>query len=298
MNIKDCQYFQKLSELKNFSDTARYFHVSQPTITYSLKRLEDEYGVKLVDRKSYANSLTLTHSGEQLLTHIKRILREDYLTKQDLARIKEKKIKMGLPPIITNYLLPEVFDQLRDENLLDLIEPVVDGSKELLEELKKGHTDISLLGTTQLPEDAELKYEVIKTHYFKLIASSKRNFNGPIDLTDLLKEDFILTDNNSVHRQVFKRFTDRYNVIPKVIFETSDHHLLLNLIKANKGISFIAETALYHEEGIQEVEVNNLKLPPFYILVIYRTNTLETPDFRKIIDIFTGISTDNKKIVN
>jgi len=289
MNIKDGQYFQKLSELKNFSDTARHFHVSQPTITYSLKRLEDEYGVKLVDRKSYANSLTLTYSGEQLLKHIKRILREDELTKRDLSRIKEKKIKMGLPPIITNYLLPEVFDQLRDADLLNNIEPVVDGSKELLEELKQGHTDISLLGTTRLPEDAELKYKVIKIHHFKLIASSRRKFDGPIDLTDLLKEDFILTDDNSVHRQVFKRFTDRYNVMPNVIFETSDHNLLLNLIKANKGISFIVETALYHEEGIQEVKVNNLELPPFYILLIYRTNTLETPDFRKIIDIFTHI---------
>ncbi|WP_125566277.1 LysR family transcriptional regulator [Companilactobacillus insicii] len=287
MNSKDWQYFQKLSELKNFSITARYFGVSQPTITYSLKRLEEEYGVKLVERKSYANSLKLTNAGNQLLKHANRIIREDYLAKSDLNRLKEQKIKMGFPPIITNYLLPNVFDELMKNDYLDKIDQIVDGSKELLSELKNGSLDISLLGTTRLPEDAELEYKVIKIQHFNLIASSKRDFGGSIDLNDLLKEEFILTDSNSVHRQVFKRFTDKYNVLPNVIFETSDYHLLLNLVKADKGISFIAETASSLEDGIQEVKVNNLKLPPFYILIIYRTNTLKTPDFSKIIDIFT-----------
>lgn len=287
MNAKDWQYFQKLSELKNFSDTARHFGVSQPTITYSLKRLEDEYGVQLVERKSYANSLRLTYAGDQLLKHVNRIIREDYLAKSDLKRLKSKKIKMGFPPIITNYLLPNVFDQLKEENFLTEIDQVVDGSKELLAELKNGRLDISLLGTTRLPEDAELEYEVIKVHRFNLIASSERDFGGSIDLNDLLKEDFILTDSNSVHRQIFKRFTDKYNVLPNVIFETSDYHLLLSLVKDNKGISFIAETASSLESGIQEVKVNNLELPPFYILLAYRTNTLKTPIFSKIIDIFS-----------
>ncbi|WP_334328786.1 LysR family transcriptional regulator [Companilactobacillus sp. HBUAS59699] len=287
MNAKDWQYFQKLSELKNFSDTARHFGVSQPTITYSLKRLEDEYGVQLVERKSYANSLRLTYAGNQLLKHVNRIIREDYLAKSDLKRLKDKKIRIGLPPIITNYLLPNVFDQLKENNFLDEMEQVVDGSKELLAELKNGRLDISLLGTTRLPEDAELEYKIIKVHHFNLIASKKRNFGDSIDLSDLLKEEFILTDNNSVHRQVFKRFTDKYNVLPNVIFETSDYNLLLNLVKADKGISFIAETASSLEEGIQEVKVNNLELPPFYILLVYRTNTLKTPIFSKIIDIFS-----------
>ncbi|WP_125590758.1 LysR family transcriptional regulator [Companilactobacillus jidongensis] len=292
MNSKDWQYFQKLSEFKNFSDTARHFGVSQPTITYSVKRLEDEYGVKLVERKSYANSLRLTYSGNQLLKHINRILREEYLAKSDLKRIKEQKIRMGFPPIITNYLLPNIFDELKENDFLNKVDQVVDGSKELLAELKNGRLDISLLGTTRLPEDAELEYKVIKVHHFNLIASDKRDFNGSIDLNDLLKEEFILTDSNSVHRQVFKRFTDKYNVLPNVIFETSDYHLLLNLVKADKGISFIAETASELEEGIQEVKVDNLTLPPFYILIVYRTNTLMTPTFSKIIDIFSNSCKD------
>lgn len=292
LNSKDWQYFQKLSELKNFSDTARHFGVSQPTITYSLKRLEEDYGMQLVERKSYANSLRLTYAGNQLLKHINRILREEYLAKSDLSRLKERKIKMGFPPIITNYLLPNIFDELKENNFLKEIDQVVDGSKELLAELKNGRLDISLLGTTRLPEDAELEYKVIKVHHFNLIASDKRDFGGSIDLNDLLKEEFILTDSNSVHRQVFKRFTDKYNVLPNVIFETSDYHLLLNLVRADKGISFIAETASALEEGIQEVKVNNLTLPPFYILVIYRTNTLKTPAFSKIIDLFSNSCKD------
>ncbi|AKP04017.1 hypothetical protein ABB44_10595 [Companilactobacillus farciminis] len=92
MNLKDYQYFKKLSELKNFSDTANFFGVSQPTITYSLKRLEDTYGLSLIKRKSFANSLSLTYAGRQLLMHVDRILLENDLISDDMERIKREKL--------------------------------------------------------------------------------------------------------------------------------------------------------------------------------------------------------------
>lgn len=72
MNVKDLKYFVKLQELKSYSDTAHYFGVSQPTITYAVKRLETEYQTELIVRKSYANSVTLTHAGDQILAHAKK----------------------------------------------------------------------------------------------------------------------------------------------------------------------------------------------------------------------------------
>lgn len=50
MNFKDLEYFQRLVREKNFTKVANAFHVSQPTITYAVKRLEDELGTQLVYR--------------------------------------------------------------------------------------------------------------------------------------------------------------------------------------------------------------------------------------------------------
>ncbi|AUI71078.1 LysR family transcriptional regulator [Companilactobacillus alimentarius] len=289
MNLKDYQYFKKLSELKNFSDTANFFGVSQPTITYSLKRLEQTYGLSLVKRKSYANSLSLTYAGQQLLTHIDRILLEDDLISDDMERIKREKIVMGWPPIITNYVIPKVFDRLRDADLLNSIIPVAESSKILLSKLKNGEIDLSLLGSTILPQENHLDYQLIKEHRFKFIASADRDVSKIKTVEQLFKEDFISLDEGSVHSQVLQHIIQRYNVTPQTMFRTADYHLMLNLVKADKGVSFVAETAIQDVDGIQEIKINDLQLPSFFILFVYRPNMVGDETLAKLMHIFRNI---------
>ncbi|MQS74846.1 LysR family transcriptional regulator [Companilactobacillus halodurans] len=289
MNLKDYQYFKKLSELKNFSETAKFYKVSQPTITYSLKRLEETYGISLVERKSYANSLSLTEAGQQLLVHINRILLENDLIEEDMHRIKRDKIVMGWPPIITNYLIPKVFDKLKQNGLLNTIVPVSEGSRELLSKLKNGKLDISFLGTTTLPQENHLDYQIIKKHQFKFIASAKRDTSKITTIEQLFDEDFISLDESSVHKQVLQNIEERYNVSPYTTFQTADYKLMLNLVQADKGISFVTQTAFEGVPGIKEVKLEGVKLPPFYILFVYRHNMISDKTLKQLIDVFKNI---------
>lgn len=289
MNVKDLKYFVKLQELKSYSDTAHYFGVSQPTITYAVKRLETEYQTELIVRKSYANSVTLTHAGDQILAHAKKILREDHLMQKDLQRIRDSRIKMGFPPIITNYLVPLVFDQLRDNDLLSRIEPVRSGSKELLDKLYNGDIDIALLGTTRIPENGNFDFNIIKVHNFKIIASSERQFPKELKIRGLQNEDVLILDESSVHQLIVNNIIEKYNVFTNVIYQTSDYRLLLDLVKRNKGISLITETALQVVEGIQELNVVDETFPPFYIMLIYRSSLKAGRHTQKIIDIFSEL---------
>jgi len=289
MNIKDYQYFKKLSELKSFSETANYFKVSQPTITYSLKRLEESYDISLVERKSYANSLSLTPAGEQVLLHINRILLENNLITADIKRFKRDRIVMGWPPIITNYLIPKVFDKMKRNDLLNSIVPVSEGSKELLSKLQNGKLDMSFLGTTSLPQENHLDYTIIKKHEFKFIASDKRNISNIKTIEDLFDEDFISLDEGSVHKQVLQNLKERYNVSPYTTFQTADYQMMLNLVKADKGISFVTETAIKGVSGIQEINIDNINLPPFYILFVYRHNMIGNKMLTELMDIFKNI---------
>lgn len=292
MNIKDIQYFVKLTSLKSYSDTAHYFSVSQPTITYAVKRLEREFDSELIIRKSYANSITLTTAGQQFLIHARKILRENDLIKRDLSRIKTDKIKMGFPPIISDYLIPQIFDQLQESNLISQITPVRSGSKELLDQLYDGKIDISLLGTTSFPKAANFDFKILKTHQFKIIASDKRKFEQPMSIGDLKDEDFLILDSSSVHQMIINGMIERYSVFTNVIYQTSDYKLLLDLVRENKGISLIAETALSGESGIQELEISDVEFPPFYLMLVYRASTKRGPIFQQLIDIFDSVSTD------
>lgn len=48
MNIRDLNYFYQLSQLKSFTQVAKRYHVSQPTISYAIKRIEEYYNVVLL----------------------------------------------------------------------------------------------------------------------------------------------------------------------------------------------------------------------------------------------------------
>lgn len=289
MNIKDLQYFEKLSELKNYSDTAHYYQVSQPTITYAIKRLEREYDADLIIRKSYANSVTLTDAGEQLMVHAKKILRENELIFTDLHRLKNKEIKMGFPPIISDYLVPMVFDELKKSDLLSIINPVRSGSKELLQELNEGKIDVSLLGTTTFPAESNFDFKIIAQHQFKIIASSRRHFPRELKMKDLQQEDVLILDESSVHKQIVTNLIEKYGVFTHVTYQTSDYNLLLDLVKENKGISLITETALKGEKGIQTLNVVDEKFPPFYLMLVYRNSIVHDDKLAKIIDIFSNL---------
>ena len=73
MELRQLQYFQLASRLKNITQAARRLKVSQPNITVAIKKLEAELGVLLFDRSQ--KQLTLTPEGAVFLRRIEIALR-------------------------------------------------------------------------------------------------------------------------------------------------------------------------------------------------------------------------------
>ncbi|WP_225350711.1 LysR family transcriptional regulator [Lacticaseibacillus camelliae] len=106
MNTRDLEYFEALTKIKNFSQVAAEFGVTQPTITMALKRLETHFGIQLIDRDQSHARITVTPAGEKLAGHVQVITAELTAAEAELARARSGKIRFGLPPIIGNYYFP------------------------------------------------------------------------------------------------------------------------------------------------------------------------------------------------
>lgn len=72
MNLKDLYYFYDLSNLQSFTDVARKHEVSQPSISYAIKRLEKEFHCQLIMHDPSHRTFKLTPQGDILLRHIKK----------------------------------------------------------------------------------------------------------------------------------------------------------------------------------------------------------------------------------
>ena len=76
MNLKDLYYFYDLSNLQSFTDVARKHEVSQPSISYAIKRLEKEFHCQLILHDPSHRTFRLTPQGDILLRHVKKVLPE------------------------------------------------------------------------------------------------------------------------------------------------------------------------------------------------------------------------------
>ena len=74
MNIRDLEYLVALSEHNHFRRAADACHVSQPTLSGQIRKLEDELGVMLLERTS--RKVLFTQQGMLLVDQARTILRE------------------------------------------------------------------------------------------------------------------------------------------------------------------------------------------------------------------------------
>lgn len=109
MTLRDLEYLVALAETRHFGRAAERCHVSQPTLSAQLKKLEDSLGVPLVERRP--RKLALTTAGEAVVERARRMLR-DADDIRALARAHQDplsgQLKVGLIPTLGPYLLPRV----------------------------------------------------------------------------------------------------------------------------------------------------------------------------------------------
>lgn len=114
MNLRDLRYLVALADTRHFGKAAARCHVSQPTLSAQLKKLEEYLGVELIERQP--RRVALTEMGEQLVARARRIVNDsdELLT---LARSQRDPLsgtlKVALIPTLGPYLLPLIAKKLR-----------------------------------------------------------------------------------------------------------------------------------------------------------------------------------------
>ena len=114
MNLRDLQYLVALAETRHFGRAARQCHVSQPTLSAQLRKLEEFLGVALIERQP--RRIALTPVGTAVVERARRML-QDAEDIRALARASQDplggRLKIGLIPTLGPYLLPRIAPQLR-----------------------------------------------------------------------------------------------------------------------------------------------------------------------------------------
>jgi len=116
MNLRDLRYLVAVADTRHFGKAAARCHVSQPTLSAQLKKLEEYLGVELIERQP--RRVALTEMGQQVVALARRIIADsDELLA--MARTQNDPLsgtlKLALIPTIGPYLLPLIARKLRKQ---------------------------------------------------------------------------------------------------------------------------------------------------------------------------------------
>ena len=146
MNLRDLRYFVAVAETGHFGRAAQRCHVSQPTLSAQIKKLEDELGTTLIERRPRAASLT--EAGVRTLEHARHVL-ESVERMSEAARTGGDALagtlKVGLIPTVGPYLLPAVSARLREKLQRLKLLLYEFRTAPLLERVRDGRLDLGIL---------------------------------------------------------------------------------------------------------------------------------------------------------
>ncbi|MEO1102768.1 MAG: LysR family transcriptional regulator, partial [Pseudomonadota bacterium] len=113
LRFRDLEYFIAIAEHGSFSRAAEACDISQPTLSAQLRRMEELLGVKLVERRHGA--ATVTAEGSEVLAAAREIMESFYRVERTTSGdglMLGKPMRFGVLPTIAPYFAAEFFAAL------------------------------------------------------------------------------------------------------------------------------------------------------------------------------------------
>lgn len=286
MNTRDLQYFVALVKYKNYTQVAKQFQVSQPTITQAIQRLEREFGAPLVRKDRVHRDEMITRSGRLLYANAQLINEKIELTHKEIRRANQKQIRFGMPPIIGKLYISKIVSEF-SKDLLSRLKITSVGSHELLNQVRNGKIDIALLGSTAPINEPGVFADLIATRRFGVIVSTANPLaqRDQVSFKELANERFISFDQQYVHQAAFRAYCTYAQINPTVVmYRIPNISWIKELVRQDVGISLMVKDAVANEPGIKLVEITDPLPERFYISVAIREGYVLSADEQDFLD--------------
>lgn len=277
MDIKQLHYFIAVSEQMNFSKAAERLHISQPSLSNAIKKLEQEIGSPLLERNT--RNLQLTEAGELLFERAKVIVKNMEVLKIEMDEVivhgtrditigVMESIKHWLPRVIANYKKDYPHMKI---HLVDIL-----GSKRVKKSLKSYKTHLII--TNQLMDDPELEVQTLYEERLVAVLPLHHPLaqKDTLTISDICEEPFIIsTEGFQTRRDILTSFEQAGKNI-NIQFEIERFETAVSLVREHLGVTILPENYLQGPTAktIVKKEIEGLNLSRNVYLVYLKNRHL------------------------
>lgn len=273
MNIRDLEYLVALAEHRHFRRAADSCHVSQPTLSGQIRKLEGELGAMLLERTS--RKVLFTQAGLLLVEQARTVLREVKVLKEMASQqgdVMSGPLHIGLIPTVGPYLLPQIIPMLHTTfNKLEMYLHEAQ-THQLLAQLDSGALDCAILALVKETDafievplfDEPMKLAVYTDHHW-----AKRD---RVAMADLAGEKLLMLEDGHCLRDQALGFCFQAGADEDTHFRATSLETLRNMVAAGSGITLLPALAVPNErerDGICYLDCDTPQ-PRRTIVLVYR----------------------------
>lgn len=242
MELRHLRYFTALGKELHFAKAADKLFITQPALSKQVQQLEDELGVRLLERTK--RNVKLTEAGKYFLNEAEFIINHLEQVVEGARRKaegEEGEVRIGFVGSAMQNIIPDLLERLnlKFPGIYTSLQEL--NNKDQLEALLHDKLDIAFVRLESVPRDLEKR--VVFEDSFSMVVSKKHhigkaNFKS---LDQFKKEQFILFSNDysqEYYDNIMSIFTD-HGFQPKVSHRSVQANSIFRLVEKGLGVAIV-----------------------------------------------------------
>ncbi|MGI5368608.1 LysR family transcriptional regulator [Streptomyces iakyrus] len=282
MELRQLEYFVAVAEERNFTRAAERVHISQSGVSAQIRQLERELGAELFDRT--ARTVTLTDAGRAALDHARATLAAAGAVGQAVGEVTGLIRGTLVVGMVIGCTVTPLFDALAAFHRthpgveISLLE---DNSDRLVEAVRLGTVDVSLVGTAVAPEGLEA-LTIISERLVVVVpdghplASRRR-----VVLRDVAAHPIVCMPPGTGLRTVFDGACAARDLRPRIALQAGAADAVVDLAARGLGVAVLSESMAAGRGGRVVVRIIDDVRTPALLALVWRNG--RSPAVRELL---------------
>lgn len=245
VKLRDLEYLVAIDDHKHFGKAAESCHVSQPTLSGQVMKLEESLGLTLIER--HPRKVMLTPAGAQLVLEARKVLSAVNVfenTAKTLLDPLAGDIHLGLIPTLAPYLLPHIMEPLNTHLPKVNFYLHENRTKALLSDLNEGKLDALILPWLDDMQAFD-RYDLFEESLVLAVhPSHELAQHSSVSLNDLKGQRVLTLEDGHCLRQQTLGYCFTAEANEDTRFQATSLETLRHMVASNMGITILPELSL------------------------------------------------------
>ena len=289
LSVSHLKMICQLERCETVKEAAQALFITQPALTNRIREAERRLNTPLFYRRG--RKIIMSNAGKRLLQSAKKILEELSRAEHDISRLTdgiEQVLRVGLPHYASFQWLPAVMQGFHQQHPNIELEITAEASIQPLNALFNHDVDIAMISSSskviELDEKNFCSVCLAEDDLVACLSIKHPNANKPyLEANDFVDETYVTNSTVPEKDREYELFFKPGGVIPKKVLQVGYNDAIIELVKANLGVSIFSQRQLSRyssssiNKEIKTVPLNVKGLKTYWHLVYLNQPLIAEP---------------------